>query len=78
MKRFYEQINPPELSCKTTNKLLNLAVSKTLFKYNGLWACAKKNGLIMGASLAVPLADSGLKEYEPNEQSTETDVTKGG
>ena len=32
MRRLYEQTNPPELSCKTMKKLLNMAKSKVHFK----------------------------------------------
>ena len=45
-------------------KLLTLAVSKEHFKCNGLWY-VQKDGLAMGASLAVILANLWLKEYEP-------------
>ena len=45
-------------------KLLNLAVSKVHFICNGLWY-VQKDGLAMGASLAVILANLWLKEYEP-------------
>ena len=63
-RRLYEQVNPPETSRKTMKKLLNLAVSKVHFKCNGLWY-VQKDGLAMGASLAVILANLWLKEYEP-------------
>ena len=45
-------------------KLLKLAVSKVHFKCNGLWY-VQKDGLAMGASLAVIFANLWLKEYEP-------------
>ena len=64
LKRLYEQVNTPETSRKTMKKLLNLAVSKVHFKCNGLWYI-QKDGLAMGASLAVVLANLWLKEYEP-------------
>ena len=63
-RRLYEQVNPPETSRKTMKKLLNLAVSKVHFKCNGLWY-VQKDGLAMGASLAVILANFWLKKYEP-------------
>ena len=44
-------------------KLLNMAVSKVHFKCNGLWY-VQKDGLAMGASLAVILANLWPKEYE--------------
>ena len=64
LRRFYEQINPPETSRKTMKKLLNLAVGKVHFKCNGLWY-VKSHVLAMGASLAVILANLWHKEYEP-------------
>ena len=64
LRSLYEQVNPPETSRKTMKKLLNLAVSKVHFKCNGLWY-VQKDGLAMGASLAVILASLWLKEYEP-------------
>ena len=71
-RRSYEQVNPPETSRKTMKKLLNLAVSKVHFKCNGLWH-VQKDGLAMGASLAVKLANLWLKEYEP---ALKKEVTK--
>ena len=43
---------------------MNLAVSNVHFKYNSLWY-VQKDGLAMGASLAVILANLWLKEFEP-------------
>ena len=66
LRRLYEQVNPPETSRKTMEKLLNLAVSKVHFKFNGLWYVQKDGlGLAIVASLAVALANLWLKEYEP-------------
>ena len=56
LRRLYEQINPPKTSRKTMKKLLNFAVSKVHFNCNGLWY-VQKDGLAMGASLAVILAN---------------------
>ena len=64
LRRLYEQVNPLKLSRKTMKKLLNLAVSKVHFKCNGLWY-VQKDGLAMGASLAVFFSNLWLKEYEP-------------
>ena len=64
LRRLYEQVNHPETSRKAMKKLLNLAVSKVHFKCNGLWY-VQKDGLAMGTSLAVILANLWLKEYEP-------------
>ena len=41
LRRLYEQVNPPETSCKTMKKLLNLAVSKVHFKCTGSWYVQK-------------------------------------
>ena len=62
LRRLHEQVNRPETSRKTMKKLLNLAVSKV--HCNGLWY-VNKDGLAMGAYLAVKLANLWLKEYEP-------------
>ena len=74
LRRLYEQVNPPETSRKTMKKLLNLAVSKVHFKCNGLWY-VQKDGLAMGASLAVILANLWLKEYEPAVRKEEPKLT---
>ena len=63
LRRLYEQVNHPKTSRKAMKKPLNLAVSKVHFKCNGLWY-VQKDGLAMGASLAVILANLWLKEYE--------------
>ena len=44
-------------------RLLNMAVSKVFFKCNDSWY-VQVDGLAMGASLAVILANLWLKEYE--------------
>ena len=64
LRRLYEQVNPPEKSRKTMKKILKLALSKVHFNCNGLWY-VQKDGLSMGASFAVKLANLWLKEYEP-------------
>ena len=64
MRRLYERINPPEISRKTKKKIPNLAGSKVHFICNGLWY-VPEDGLAMGASLAVILANLRLKGYEP-------------
>ena len=63
LRKLYEQTIPPKLARGTMKKLLNMAVSKVHFKCNGLWY-VQKDGLAMGASLAVILANLWLKEYE--------------
>ena len=45
------------------NGLLNMAVSKVYFKSNDSWY-VHFDGLAMGTSHAVILANLGLKEYE--------------
>ena len=72
LRRIYEQVNPPQTSHKTMKKLLNLAMRKVHFKCNGLWI-VQKDGLAMGASLAVKLVNLWLKEYEP---ALKKEVTK--
>ena len=64
LRRLYEQVNPPETSRNNMKKLPNLAVSEVHFKCNGLWYL-QKDGLAMGASLPILLANLWLKEYEP-------------
>ena len=66
MRRLYEQIDPPEVSCKTMKNLLNLAVSKVYFKCNGLWY-VQKDVVAMGASLAV-------MQYRPTCSSKNTNL----
>ena len=63
LRRLYEQIKTPEKSRKAMKKLLNLAVSKVHSKCNGLWY-VQKDGLTIGASLALRLANLWLKENE--------------
>ena len=60
LRRLYEQIIPPETSRKTMEKLLDLAFSKVHFKSNNLWYI-QTDGLAMGASLVVKLANLWLK-----------------
>ena len=63
LRKLYEQTSPPKLARGTMKKLLNMAVSNVHFKCNGLWY-VQKDGLAMGASLAVILGNLWLKEYE--------------
>ena len=55
-------------------KLLILAVSKVHFKCNALWY-VQKDGLAIGASLAVILANLWLEEYEPALKKQEPKLT---
>ena len=63
LRNLYEQVEPPSIARKTMKKLLNMAVSQVHFKCNETWY-VQKNGLAMGASLAVILANLWLKQYE--------------
>ena len=74
LRRLYDGVNRPENFRKTMKKLLNLAVSKVHFKCNGLWY-VQKDGLTMGASLAVMLANLWLEEYEPALKKEKPKVT---
>ena len=49
---------------KTMKRLLELAVPNVYFKSNESWYC-QKDGLAMGASLAVFLANLWMKSWEP-------------
>ena len=59
LKNLYSQIEPPDLSRSTRKRLLYMVVS------NDTWY-AQKDGLSMGASLAVILANLCLKDYVKN------------
>ena len=61
--KLYSQESPPEIQRSTMKRLLNLAVSKVHFKCNGSWY-VQVDGLAMGASPTVILANLWLKEYD--------------
>ena len=63
LRKLYEQDEPPSIVRETMKRLLNMAVSQVHFKCNEAWY-AQKDGLAMGASLAVILANLWLKQYE--------------
>ncbi|XP_063729576.1 uncharacterized protein LOC134857129 [Symsagittifera roscoffensis] len=63
LRKLYEQNEPPSIARKTMKRLLNMAVSRVHFKCNETWY-VQKDGLAMGASLAVILANRWLKQYE--------------
>ena len=63
LQKLYSQESPPEIQRATMKRLLNMAVSKVYFKCNDSWY-VQVDGLAMGASLAVILANLWLKEYE--------------
>ena len=60
----YDEEKPPEIPGNTTKRLLNLAVGQVHFQFNDMWY-TQKDGLAMGASLAVILANFWMKEFEP-------------
>ena len=60
LRKLYEQDEPPSIARKTMKRLLNMAVSQVHFKCNETWYI-QKDGLIMGASLAVILTNLWLK-----------------
>ena len=62
-QKLYSKESPPEIQRATMKKFLNLAVSKVYFKCSDSWY-VQVDGLAMGASLAVTLANVWLKEYE--------------
>ena len=63
LRKLYEQDEPPSIARKTMKRLLNMAVSQVHFKCNETWY-VQKDGLAMGASRAVILANLWLKQYE--------------
>ena len=56
LKKLYEQDEPPSIAGKNMKRMLNMAVSQVHFKCNETWY-GQKDGLAMGASLAVILAN---------------------
>ena len=56
LRKLYEQVEPPSIARKTMKRLLKMAVGQVHFKYNETWY-NQKDGLAMGASLAVILAN---------------------
>ena len=58
--KLYEQGEPPSMARKTMKRLLNMADCQVHFKSNEIWY-VQKDGLAMGASLAVILANLWLK-----------------
>ena len=62
-QKLFSQESPPEIQRATMKTLLNMAVSKVYFKCKDSWN-VQVDGLAMGASLAVILANLWLKEYE--------------
>ena len=63
LKTLYSQNELPDLSRSTRKRFLYMAVSNVRFKCNKK-CYGQKDGLAMGASLAVMLANLWLKNYE--------------
>ena len=63
LRKLYEPGEPPSIARKTMKRLLNMAISQVHFKCNETWY-VQKDGLAMGASLAVILANLWHKQYE--------------
>ena len=63
LRKLYEQDEPPSIAGKTMKKLLHMAVSQAYFKCKESWY-NQKDGLAMGASFALILANLWLKQYE--------------
>ena len=59
-----EQEKPPDIALNTMKILLNLAVGQAHFKCNDMWY-TQKDGLSIGASIAVKLANLWMKDSEP-------------
>ena len=63
LRKLYEQNETASIARKTMKRLLNMAVSQFHFKCNETWY-VQKDGLAMGASNAVILANLWLKQYK--------------
>ena len=63
LRKLYEQDEPPSIARKTIKRLLNMAVSQVHFKCNETWY-VQKDGLAMGTSLAVILANLWMQQYK--------------
>ena len=64
LRSLYARDDKPEIPRTTMKRLLELAVTNVHFKCNESWYC-QKDGLAMGASLAVVLANLWMKSWEP-------------
>ena len=64
LRKLYEQDETPSIARKTMKRLLNMAVSQVHFKCNGTWYVQKDDGMALGTSLAVILANLWLKQYK--------------
>ena len=63
LRKLYEQDEPPPIARKTMKRLLNMAVSQVHFKCSEI-LYVQKDGLAMGASPVVVLANLWLKQYK--------------
>ena len=63
LRKLYEEDEPPSIGRKTLKRLFNMAVSQVHFKSKETWY-DQKDGLAMGASLAVILANLWQKQHE--------------
>ena len=64
LRSVYARDDKPDMPRTTMKRLLELAVTNVHFKCNESWYC-QKDGLAMGASLAVILANFWMKLLEP-------------
>ena len=62
LRELYVEDETPSIARKTMKRLLNMLVSQVHFKSNESWY-VRKDGLAMGASLAVVFANLWLKQY---------------
>ena len=63
LRELYVEDETPSIARKTMRRLLNMLVSQVHFKSNESWY-VRKDGLAMGASLAVVFANLWLKQYK--------------
>ena len=78
LRSLYSGDDAPQIDKSTLKLLLKLAVTNVHFKSNNTWYC-QKDGLAMGASLAVILANIWMKSFEDQlnkESETETEKIK--
>ena len=64
LKKIHEPEKTPDIARITIKRLLNLAVGQVHFKCNDMWY-AQKDGLAVGASLAVILVNLRMEEFGP-------------
>ena len=64
LRSLYARDDKPDIPRTTMKRLLELAITNVHFKCNEIWYC-QKDGLAMGASLAVILTNLWMKSWEP-------------